>query len=120
MEANQPCGSFKLRGMQVACRDAIENGATKFLASSGGNAGLVVAYVGYNWNVPTTVVLPDTTPENVIDHPKLWEGHSTIVDDLVWQCPEKPDSIVLSVGGGGMMNGVVEGLVRNGWRNTGI
>lgn len=54
------------------------------------------------------------------DHPKLWEGHSTMVDDLVWQCPEKPDLIILSVGGGGMMNGVCEGLARNNWKDVSI
>lgn len=48
------------------------------------------------------------------DHPTLWEGHSTIVDELVEQTG-KPDAIVLSVGGGGLFNGVVQGLDRNGW-----
>lgn len=48
------------------------------------------------------------------DHPILWEGHSTLVDELKEQT-EKPDAIVLSVGGGGLFNGVIEGLDRNGW-----
>lgn len=48
------------------------------------------------------------------DHPLLWEGHSTLVDELKEQT-EKPDAIVLSVGGGGLFNGVIEGLDRNGW-----
>ena len=43
-----------------------------------------------------------------------------MVDDLIWQCPEKPDLIILSVGGGGMMNGVCEGLERNGWADVDI
>ncbi len=158
MEATQPCGSFKLRGMQYACKAAIEGGAKKLLASSGGNAGLAVAYAGCSWNIPTTIVLPDTTPENVVDemkrygaeviieghawddaneyclalcekdpeyayippfdHPDLWAGHSTMVDEIVNQCPVKPDAIILSVGGGGMMNGVIEGLERNGWEDV--
>ena len=160
MEAFQPCGSFKLRGMEFACRDALEKGAHSLLSSSGGNAGLAVAYVGRQWNVPVTVVLPETTPESVSDElrrmgslvvihgsawdesdeyclelcarepdtayippfdaPKLWEGHSTMVDELVSQCPEQPDAIVLSVGGGGLMNGVLEGLERNGWSDTAV
>ncbi len=48
------------------------------------------------------------------DHPLLWAGHSTLVDELKEQT-EKPDAIVLSVGGGGLFNGVIEGLDRNGW-----
>ncbi len=51
------------------------------------------------------------------DHPLLWAGHSTLVDELREQT-EKPDAIVLSVGGGGLFNGVIEGLDRNGWGNV--
>ena len=40
----------------------------------------------------------------------IWEGNSTIVEELAAQCSSKPDAIVLSVGGGGLLQGVVEGL----------
>jgi len=53
------------------------------------------------------------------DHPVLWEGHSTVVDELVEQT-EKPDAIVLSVGGGGLFNGVIEGIDRHGWADIPI
>ena len=46
MEALQPCGSFKARGIGFACRRYHEQGRTKFVSSSGGNAGLAVAYAG--------------------------------------------------------------------------
>jgi len=158
MEAFQPCGSFKLRGIELACRKALESGAKKLLSSSGGNAGIAVAYVGNQWSLPVTVVLPESTPSSVVDelkrlgseviicgsawdesnayclnllekdnswayippfdHPDLWEGHASLVDELKDQCRTQPDCIVLSVGGGGMMNGVVEGLKRNGWTDT--
>ena len=48
------------------------------------------------------------------DHPVIWEGHATLIDELVTQC-SKPDAIILSVGGGGLLCGVVEGLHKNGW-----
>lgn len=51
------------------------------------------------------------------DHPAIWRGHSTIIDEAAGQCP-KPDLIVLSVGGGGLLCGVVEGLHRNNWRDV--
>ena len=54
------------------------------------------------------------------DHPKLWEGHATLVDELKEQCAQKPDLIILSVGGGGLLCGVVEGLIKNGWEDTRI
>ena len=51
---------------------------------------------------------------HAFDDPLLWEGHSTMIDELVEQT-EKPDAIVCSVGGGGLLNGVIQGLDRNGW-----
>ena len=159
MEAYQPSGSFKLRGMEFLCRYEVEAGATHLVSSSGGNAGLSAAYAGRTLGVKTTVVLPVTTPSSVIkklelegaetivfgeawdeandyaleltrddttayippfEHPKLWEGHSTIVDELKEDCDVQPDLIILSVGGGGLLCGIVEGLKRNNWTDTSI
>ena len=46
LEALQPCGSFKLRGVGHACEAHHARGARHFVSSSGGNAGLAVAYAG--------------------------------------------------------------------------
>lgn len=54
------------------------------------------------------------------DHPLLWEGHSSIVDEIVTSGGEQPGTIIVSVGGGGLFAGVHEGLVRNGWLDTKI
>ncbi|GMM34604.1 hypothetical protein DASC09_019290 [Saccharomycopsis crataegensis] len=52
------------------------------------------------------------------DHELIWEGHSTMIDEIVYQIPEskisKIKGIVCSVGGGGLYNGVVRGLIKNG------
>ena len=55
MEFLQPPGSFKIRGIGHACQSYVANGAKRVVASSGGNAGLAVAYSGYKLNVPVTV-----------------------------------------------------------------
>ncbi|MCP4349549.1 MAG: pyridoxal-phosphate dependent enzyme [Desulfobacterales bacterium] len=52
------------------------------------------------------------------DHPGIWKGHATIVDELAEQCVQKPDAVVLSVGGGGLLCGIAEGLERNGWTDV--
>jgi L-serine/L-threonine ammonia-lyase len=46
------------------------------------------------------------------DDPLVWRGHSTIIDEVV-EDQLRPDLVVLSVGGGGLMSGVVEGLRRH-------
>ncbi|KAL2025061.1 hypothetical protein VTK56DRAFT_63 [Thermocarpiscus australiensis] len=53
------------------------------------------------------------------DHPDIWAGVSTLVDeiasDMVLRRPGEPvDAIVCNVGGGGLLNGVMEGLERHG------
>jgi L-serine/L-threonine ammonia-lyase len=48
------------------------------------------------------------------DDPLLWQGHATLVDEIA-RSGLRPDAMVLSVGGGGLLSGVLEGLHRNGW-----
>ncbi len=64
MEALQPSGSFKIRGIGHACQHYAEQGKTRFVSSSGGNAGIAVAYAGRRLNIPTLVVVPETTSEH--------------------------------------------------------
>ena len=151
MDALQPTGSFKIRGIGYACEYYRAGGAQRFLASSGGNAGLAVAYAGRKLGVPVEIVVPEATkpgarrailnegavlhvhgaswneahafalgmlrPEDRYIHPfddaLLWEGHATLVDEVV-AAGVKPDAVVLSVGGGGLLCGVVAGLQRHG------
>jgi L-serine/L-threonine ammonia-lyase len=47
------------------------------------------------------------------DHPLLWEGHATLIDEIV-AAGAVFDCVVTSVGGGGLLVGIVEGLRRNG------
>lgn len=150
LESLQPPGSFKIRGIGEACEKYVQKGAKRLIASSGGNAGMAVAYAGRFLSVPVTVVVPETTTErakeilkqegaNVIIHgaswneanelamsmleasdafihpfddPLVWSGHATMIDEVA-RSGLKPDAIVLSVGGGGLLCGVVEGLCRN-------
>lgn len=52
------------------------------------------------------------------DHPLIWEGHASLVEELAEQCREAPDAILLAVGGGGLLLGVLEGLRKVGWLDT--
>ena len=63
LESLQPSGSFKLRGIGHACEVYASQGARRLLSSSGGNAGMAVAYAGRALGLPVTVVVPETTGE---------------------------------------------------------
>ncbi|XP_036383680.1 L-serine dehydratase/L-threonine deaminase-like [Megalops cyprinoides] len=54
------------------------------------------------------------------DDPLIWEGHTSLVRELEAELEVKPGAVVLSVGGGGLMCGVVEGLRRAGWEDVPI
>ena len=46
-------------------------------------------------------------------------GHATIVEEVKEQLyGVQPDLMIVSVGGGGLMNGVLEGLHRVGWAHV--
>ncbi|CAG0901234.1 unnamed protein product, partial [Cyprideis torosa] len=52
------------------------------------------------------------------DHPAIWEGVSSIVDELKHQLPEPPSEIALAVGGGGLLSGVLLGLRKHNWQDA--
>jgi L-serine/L-threonine ammonia-lyase len=155
LDALQPSGSFKLRGIGHACETYARQGKRRFVASSGGNAGIAVACVGRQLSVDVTVVVPRSTTAHAqalireqgaelivhgevwdeanalaqsllgegdafvhpFDDPLLWEGHASLVDEVA-QAGLRPDAVVLSVGGGGLLAGVVQGLERQGWTDV--
>jgi len=156
-EALQPPGSFKIRGIGFACQEYARRGAKRFISSSGGNAGIAVAYAGRHLSIPVIVVVPETTTErakNLIrqegaelmvhgaswqeanalacsmvgetdaflhpfDDPLLWQGHATMIDEVV-RAGLKPDAVVLSVGGGGLLCGVLQGMHAAGWSDVSL
>ncbi len=157
LENTQPSGSFKLRGIGHACQWHVRQGATGFVSSSGGNAGLAVAYCGRKLGVPVTVVVPETATARAkelirmeeasvivrgaawdqahryaqtlasastplihpFDDPLLWAGHASLIDEVA-QAGLRPDLMVCSVGGGGLLQGMLTGLDRQGWQDTAV
>jgi L-serine/L-threonine ammonia-lyase len=158
MEAFQPVGSFKARGIGLACQDSWEAGASRLVCASAGNAGYAVAYAGRKIGIPVTVVVPKTTPAwlqglvrgegakvvvhgdswddahahgtqlaeqqnaayiHPFDDPRVWKGHSSIIHEIV-DAGVRPGAIVVSVGGGGLLCGLLEGMHDVGWTDVPI
>ncbi len=155
LDALQPTGSFKIRGVGLACEAYFRQGKRRFISSSGGNAGIAVAYAGRCLSVPVVVVVPQTTTERArslirqqgaelivhgaawheahalaqsmlrkedaflhpFDDSLLWQGHASLIDEVA-HAGLRPDAVVLSVGGGGLFSGAVEGMHRNGWHDV--
>ena len=83
MDALQAPGSFKIRGVGHACTEYVNRGARRLVSSSGGNAGLAVAYAGRSMGVPVTVVVPQTTSERAKELLRL-EDAEVIVHGASW------------------------------------
>uniref|UniRef100_A0A8H7TPZ2 L-serine ammonia-lyase n=1 Tax=Bionectria ochroleuca TaxID=29856 RepID=A0A8H7TPZ2_BIOOC len=80
--------------------------------------GVEVVQVGSNWaesdahlrgellaRDPTGVYVPP------FDHPQIWDGAATIVTELREQLGDTPlHGIICSVGGGGLLNGIMQGV----------
>lgn len=156
LEALQPSGSFKDRGIGSLCYHYAEQHTKGFISSSGGNAGLAVAYASRALNLPAKVIVPKTTPAILIeklraenaevfvrgdiwddadaiarkmatdedltfippfDHPVIWHGYTSLIEELR-QDEVKPDAIIVSVGGGGLYTGLIQGLYAIGWQDV--
>jgi L-serine/L-threonine ammonia-lyase len=151
MDALQPGGSFKLRGVGKLVQQRVAEGAQAVVCASGGNAGMAATVAALAMGVPVTIVLPQTTSQAVqqllakcgaqvvvhgavwdeshrhalaladaqqaayihpFDNELLWQGHATLIDEVV-QSGVVFDAVVTSVGGGGLFSGIVAGLRRN-------
>ncbi|KAG0207718.1 hypothetical protein BGX28_001115 [Mortierella sp. GBA30] len=140
LENLQPSGSFKIRGLGHMSQKAYQQHGSKthLVCSSGGNAGLAVAYAGRQLECKATIVVPLSCSEfmkqkiaaegaEVIAEGEawdeadllarnVWEGNATMIAELKQQMDGVvPDAIILCVGGGGLMNGAILGCQAAGW-----
>ncbi|CAF0724486.1 unnamed protein product [Brachionus calyciflorus] len=50
------------------------------------------------------------------DNELIWKGNSSIIEEIKCQMNDEiPDCVIASVGGGGLILGLIEGAIRNGW-----
>mmetsp|Transcript_6270 Transcript_6270/g.8157 ORF Transcript_6270/g.8157 Transcript_6270/m.8157 type:complete len:391 (-) Transcript_6270:190-1362(-) len=91
--------------------------------------GAEVTVFGENWNAADQLarqkVDQDATASYIspYDNPLLWTGHSTLIDEIVQDLKEQQQAsfkgigtLLVSVGGGGLLCGVLEGLERQAFK----
>lgn len=158
MESSQPTGSFKIRGIGHLIQQ-LAGQSKGVVCSSGGNAGMAAAYAARKMGVSSTIIVPSSSPQLVVqklqdqaatvkiigkvwdeanaealrlaetegltyvspfDHPLLWEGHSTLISEVAASLGPgvKPGAVLVSVGGGGLFCGIIQGLKEVGWTDV--
>ncbi|XP_077538461.1 serine dehydratase-like isoform X2 [Haemaphysalis longicornis] len=88
LENTQHTGSFKLRGLSRLCQHAARTGHDTVVTSSGGNAGLAVAFSARRLGITARVYVTQRTSQSVIDTLKR-EGAQVIVAGSVWDDADK-------------------------------
>ena len=55
------------------------------------------------------------------DHPDIWEGNSTLIEEAAQQLDgNPPGAVICVVGGGGLLSGVALGMQKVGWNDVPI
>jgi L-serine/L-threonine ammonia-lyase len=79
--------------------------------------GVELIVIGSVWDETNQAALAMSRVENAVyippfDHPDVWDGNATMIDEVADEA--EFDVVICSVGGGGLLAGVVQGLQRNG------
>ncbi|PSN36538.1 L-serine dehydratase/L-threonine deaminase [Blattella germanica] len=132
-ENTQPASSFKIRGisrlaqkvnLSLATLSVLyfnhlfntqlhflsqlkKDGYQRLIGASGGNAGLAISHASQIIGIPCTVYVPTTAPMVTI---QMMKDKGAEV--------KKPSALVVSVGGGGLLLGILQGLQNVGWQDV--
>lgn len=100
--------------------DALQPPAPSRFAASVQQQGAELIVHGAAWHeanaLAQSMLGDDDAFLHPFDDPLLWQGHASLIDEVA-SAGVKPDAVVVSVGGGGLFCGVIEGLRRNGWQD---
>ncbi|MCL4106222.1 UNVERIFIED_CONTAM: hypothetical protein GTU68_061064 [Idotea baltica] len=85
--------------------------------------GAEVIVHGNAWNDADTLARQIADDQDAVyvspfDDPLLWEGHTSLIDEVIYSLKLKkqpfPSKVVVAVGGGGLLCGVMAGLAKHG------
>ncbi|CAI4037534.1 hypothetical protein SMKI_03G0070 [Saccharomyces mikatae IFO 1815] len=117
--------------LSLPCTVVVPTATKKRMVEKIRNTGAQVIVSGAYWKEADTFLKADVMQKidtqvvepiyvHPFDNPDIWEGHSSMVDEMVQDLEfqrismNKVKGIVCSVGGGGLYNGIVQGLERYG------
>ncbi|CAI6332424.1 unnamed protein product [Periconia digitata] len=107
----------------VSASIVVPTSASQYMIDKIKAAGGTVEQIGASWVEADThvrnVIIPTAKERGEIatyvpafDHQDIWDGHASLVPEVLEELEGAPDAIVCSVGGGGLMSGIVLGLDR--------
>lgn len=113
--------AYSARLLSLPITVVIPHSTPSFMLNKIRSEGATVIQKGVDWQEADTYARSLFTDPSIcyvspFDDPLIWTGNATLVHELA-SC-FKPDAIVLSVGGGGLLCGVIQGLQELNWNDV--
>ncbi|XP_076453256.1 L-serine dehydratase/L-threonine deaminase-like [Babylonia areolata] len=115
--------AYVCQQLGMPCTIVLPESTPSFTADKLRDLGAEVEICGKVWDEANQYALeqskkPGCEYVHPFDHPDIWEGHESIITESATQLGKKPDVVVTCVGGGGLLNGVLQGMSRAGWEDV--
>lgn len=115
--------AYVCQQMGVPCTIVLPESTPSFAADRLREMGAEVEVHGKVWDYANAYALEQSKKPGCeyvppFDHPDIWEGHETLMTESASQLECKPDVVITCVGGGGLLNGILQGLSRVGWEDV--
>jgi threonine synthase len=85
-EGQNPCGSFKARGLSAAVTRAVGGGARRFTIPTAGNAGVALSAYGQRAGLAVRVYAPRTTPATILRQIEVFGADLQLLDGHIGDC----------------------------------
>ncbi|KAG7226307.1 hypothetical protein INR49_003059 [Caranx melampygus] len=117
--------AYAARKMGVPATIIVPSSSPQMVIQKLQDQGAAVKIIGKVWDDANTEALRLAETEGLtyvppFDHPLLWQGHASMISEVAASLGPsvKPGAVVLSVGGGGLLCGVIQGLKEVGWTDV--
>ncbi|KAM6968523.1 serine dehydratase-like [Tautogolabrus adspersus] len=119
--------AYVARKMGVPATIVVPSSSPQLVVQRLQDQGATVKITGKVWDDANAEALRLAKTEELtyvppFDHPLLWQGHASMITEVAATLgPEiKPGAVLVSVGGGGLLCGVIQGLKDVGWTDVPI
>jgi len=115
--------AYSARKLNVPCTIVVPGTTPMFMVERLREEGATVEICGKSWDdadarTQKLAKQPGYAYIPPFNHPDIWEGVATVIHESAKQLPEKPGMVVVSVGGGGLLSGVLQGMHDVGWTDV--
>jgi L-serine/L-threonine ammonia-lyase len=114
--------AYACRALGVPATVVVPTTTSEFMRAKIRAVGAEVLEHGASWDdahahASMLAAEADVAYVHPFDHPAIWDGHASVVEEMADQGP-KPGVMIVSVGGGGLLCGILEGMHRVGWHDV--